>query len=61
MLFFLKQKGKCDQKDWSGFSHFVINIPCSETYILEVGAPVSLKVAHKGSLRGKKIMKIYCE
>ena len=29
-------------------------MPCSATYFMEVGARVSLKVATKGSIRGKK-------
>ena len=29
-------------------------MPCSDTYFLNVGARVSLKVANKGSIRGKK-------
>ena len=36
---------------------FGITIPCSTTYFLEVGARLSLKVATKGSLRGKKTEK----
>ena len=29
-------------------------MPCTDTYFLKVGARVSLKVANKGSIRGKK-------
>ena len=35
---------KCDQEDWSIFVKFGIISPFSATYILEVGAPVSLKL-----------------
>ena len=49
--------GDCNQKHWSYFDQIFINIPCSPIYFLEVGAPVSLKVATKGSLRGKKLWK----
>ena len=58
LTFFLKAKtGESSQKDWSGFDQFVIDISCSATYFLEVRAPVSLKVATKGSLRAKKLWK----
>ena len=36
------------------FDQFSITIPFSATYFLEVDARVSLKVATKGSRRGKK-------
>ena len=36
------------------FDQFGITIPCSATFSLEVGARISLKVATKGSVRGKK-------
>ena len=49
---------KCDQNDWYVLDQFGITIPCSTTYFLEVGARLSLKVATKGSLRGKKTEKI---
>ena len=35
---------KCDQEDWSIFDKFGIISPCSAIYILEAGAPVSLKL-----------------
>ena len=43
---------------WNVFDQFSITIPCSATYFLEVGAHVSLKVATRGSLRGKKLWKL---
>ena len=36
---------------------FGITMPSSATYFLEVGAHISLKVATKGSIRGKKLWK----
>ena len=48
---------ECDQKVWNVFDQFDINIPCSATYFLKVGARVSLKVASRVSLRGKKLWK----
>ena len=45
---------ECDQKVWNVFDRFGITIACSDTYFLEVGARVSLKVATKRSIRGKK-------
>ena len=45
---------ECDQKVWNVFDEFSIIIPSSAFYFLEVGACVSLKVATKGSPRGKK-------
>ena len=44
---------KCDQKVWNVFDIFGITIPCSATYFLEACACVSLKIATKGSIRGK--------
>lgn len=43
-----------DQKDWVFSDKFGITIPCSVAYFMEVGARISLKVATKGSVRGKK-------
>ena len=54
-------KGKteeCDQKVPNVFDQFDITISCSAIYSLEVGAHVSLKVANKGSITGKKTLKI---
>ena len=54
-------KGKMkeyDQKVWNVFDQFGIAIPCPTTYFLEVGARVSLKVANKGSNRGKENLKV---
>ena len=36
-----------------------ITIPCSATFLLELGARILLNVANKGSFRGKKTLKIY--
>ena len=47
-----------DLKNGNDFDQFDIPIPCSATSFLEVGGLVSLKVATKGSLRAKKILKI---
>ena len=61
IAFFWAKTEECDQKDWAAFDHFGIIIPiitCSPTQFLEVGARVSMKVATKGSLRGKKTLKI---
>ena len=49
---------KCDQKVWNVFDQFGIALPCSDTYFLELGAHVSLKLATKGSLRLKKTLKV---
>ena len=46
-----------DQKLWNVFDQFGMTIPCSATYFLEVGAHVSLNVATKVSLEGKKLWK----
>ena len=46
--------GGCDLKVWNVFNKLEITIPCSAIYFLEVGARVSLKVASKGSRKGKK-------
>ena len=45
-----------DQKVWNVFDHFGITRPLLATYFLEVGASVSLKLATKGFLRGKKAL-----
>ena len=47
-----------DQNVWNVFDQFGSTISCSGAYFLEVGAHVSLKVATKGSIRGKKSLKI---
>ena len=49
---------ECDQKVWNVFDQFGVGKPCSTTYFLEVGARVSLKLATRGFLRGKKPPKI---
>ena len=49
---------KSDQKVRNVFDQFGITIPCSATFFPEVGACVSLKVATKGSVRGKNTLKI---
>ena len=57
---FLKEKTeKSDQKVGNVFDQFGIAIPCSATYFLKVSARLSLKVATKGSISGKKNLKIY--
>ena len=56
---FSKAKSEeCNQNVWNVFYQFGITIPCSATYFLEAGARVLLKVATKGSVRGKKALKI---
>ena len=50
-------KGKTEEsnlKIWYIFNQFGITVPCSATYLLEVGARVSLKEGSKGSIRDKK-------
>ena len=49
---------ECNQKPWNVFDPFGIIIHCSATYFVDVGAPISLKVANKESPRGKKTLKI---
>ena len=50
---------ECNQNVWYAFDQFYITWPCSGsvTYLLEVGARVSLKVTIKGFPRGKKVLK----
>ena len=48
---------KIDQEHWSVCDTFEIITPCSATYNLEVGAPISLKPATKVSCGGKKVWK----
>ena len=50
---------ECNQQNWSVSIRFGIIIPCSATYILEVAALVSLKVASKVFLELKKTVKFY--
>ena len=45
---------ECDLKVGNAFDQFGIAIPFLATYFLEVRARVSLKVATKGSIRGKE-------
>ena len=45
---------ECDKKVWNVFDQFGITIPCSDTYFLEVGTRVLLKLVTKGFIRGKK-------
>ena len=49
---------ECVQKVWNVFGQFGITKHCSATSFLDVVACVSLKVATKGSIRGKKTLKI---
>ena len=46
---------ECDQENCIVSDTFGIITPCSATYHLEGGAPVSLKLATKASFGGKKI------
>ena len=48
-----------DQEDSSVCDTFGIITSCSATYHLEMGAPVSLKLASKVYFGGKKILKIF--
>ena len=48
---------ECDQKVWNVLDQFDITIRFSATSFLEVGAPISFKVATKGSLKGKNTLK----
>ena len=45
-------------RSWNVPDCFGIITPCSATYHLKVGAPISLKAATKASLRGKKLQKL---
>ena len=45
---------ECDQKVWKAFDQLDVVKFCSTTYFLEVRACVSLKLATKGFLGGKK-------
>ena len=54
-------KGKTEESDkklWTVFDAFGISIPSVAANFLEVGACVSLKLATKGSLRGKKLWRV---
>ena len=48
---------ECNQKQRGAFDKFGILIPCSATFLLEVGACFSLKLATKQSFRCKKLRK----
>ena len=50
----MKKTAGCDQKVGNVFDPFGIYIPCSATCFLVVGAWVSLRLATKQSIRGKK-------
>ena len=53
--YFSKPKTEeCDQKNWRFSNKFGMLMLGSNTYFLEVSAHVSMKVANKGSFRGKK-------
>ena len=45
---------ECKQNNWNIFDQFPISIDSLASCFLKVGARVSLKVATKGSIRGKK-------
>ena len=49
-----QQPKECKQQGGSVFDKFGIMTPCSATYNLEVGAPVSVKAAIIASLKVKK-------
>ena len=49
---------ECDQKNWSVYRRFGIVIRYSLTYLLEVGACVSLKAATKDLLEVKKLFRL---
>ena len=56
---FSKAKSEeCNQKVWKIFDQFDVTILCLPTYFLKIGLHVLLKVATKGSLRGKKLWNI---
>ena len=46
---------ECDHQDWNVSDTFEIITPCSATNHLELGAPVSLKLATKVSFGTKKL------
>ena len=56
-MFAKVKREESEQKAWNFFNQFGITIPSSATYCLEVGAHISLKVATKGSIRGKTLWK----
>ena len=59
LRFFSKAKAvECNKKVRNNFDQCGITTPCLATYYLEDGAHLSLKVATKGSIRGKKTLKI---
>ena len=57
--FFSKAKTEeCDQSSLSVSDKFGVITPFSATFVLEMSVQVSLKVANKGSFRGKKPEKL---
>ena len=52
------KREECDQDDFCVSYTFGIITPCSATYDLVVGRPVSLNLATKASFGGKKALKI---
>ena len=57
-LLYKAETEECDQEDWSFSDKIGIITPCSSTYHLELGAPVSLKLTTKASFGGKETLKI---
>ena len=58
MLFLSRKNGGVRPKNWNFLDKFGMAMPVSDTYCLVECAHVSLKIATKGSLRGKKALKI---
>ena len=51
--------GECNQSNMCFLDDFLRFMPWTTTHFLEEGVRVSLKVATKGALRGKKTLKIH--
>ena len=56
--FSIAKTDECALKVGIILDQFGITIPCSATYFVEVAARDSLKVATKGSIKGKKTLKM---
>ena len=54
----MKETEECNQENCSLTDKFGIITPCSATYHLEFGAPVSLKAVTKGCFGVKGTLKI---
>ena len=57
--YFKAKMGECNQSNMCFLDDFLRFIPWTTSHFLKEGAHFSLKVATKGALRGKKILKIY--